>query len=444
MVWKEYENVISLAGVPVNQRQWCVRWAQKFVRGIAGEVRLVTPGQVNDFLVRLRDEEKRQEWQVGQAAEALRFLLQKQLRISWSNRWQEHVHCNSLPEEHLSIEEKKGNADMISALDPALLSKKLFEIRRELLTLFHNAARLKHYSFRTEKSYEGWIGRFLYFHRERRLDGCGAKEMRHFLEHLARDRKVAASTQNQALNALVVFFDQVLGRPLGEIGSFSRAKRPKRLPVVLGVAEMQHLLSQLHGVHLLMAGLMYGSGLRLMECMRLRVMDIDFDRKELTVRSGKGDKDRVTLLPARYLADLQAHLAQVKTIHENDLSKGNGRVYMPEALARKYPNAAREWGWQYLFPASRLTVFEGQVLRHHLHESVLQGAIKAAALRAGIHKRVSSHALRHSFATHLLESGYDIRTIQELLGHKDVSTTMIYTHVLNRGGQGVQSPLDRL
>jgi len=245
---------------------------------------------------------------------------------------------------------------------------------------------------------------------------------------------------------LVSFFDQVLGRPLGDIGAFARAKKGKRLPVVLSVDEVKRLFLQLKGVNLLMAGLLYGSGLRLMECMRLRVMDIDFDRQELLVRSGKGNKDRVTILPERFQQALKTHLVEAKAIHDRDLRLGNGSVYLPEALARKYTGANKEWGWQYVFPATRASVDPetGQVRRHHLHESVLQQAIKQAVGRAAIAKRVSSHVLRHSFATHMLEQGYDIRTIQELLGHSDVSTTMIYTHVLNKGGKGVRSPLDVL
>ncbi|MGV1099372.1 integron integrase [Thiovibrio sp. JS02] len=444
MDWKSYEKLLVVADVPVKQRQWYVRWAQKFLRGIVGEPSQITPQQMNDFLIQLQEQEKRQDWQVAQASEALRLLAQKQLQLPWANAWQELVTVVASAAGEGQEAEASGNPVMAPQLEPAFLAKKNYAVRADLLGLFHNSARLKHYSLRTEKSYDGWINRFLVFHSERTLGSCGAREVRLFLEHLARDRKVAASTQKQALNALVVFFDQVLGRPFGDLGAFVQAKRAKRLPVVLSISEVQRLLEKLSGVHLLMAGLMYGSGLRLMECMRLRVMDLDFDRQELIVRRGKGDKDRVTLLPARYLQDIKLHLAEVKKIHEGDLARGHGRVYIPEALARKYPKAAYEWGWQYVFPATRLSVFDGQVMRHHLHESVLQGAIKSAALAAGIPKRVNCHALRHSFATHLLENGYDIRTVQELLGHADVSTTMIYTHVLNRGGRGVVSPLDGL
>lgn len=444
MNWKVYEKLVADCGVPVNQRQWYVRWVEKFSQGHLKRLGGFTPSMVNEFLRRLAEGENREQWQVEQAASALRILAQKLLKLAWAERWNELVELPNGLKVPVAAGDAVPPAAGQSALDQALVGKRLHEIRGKLLALVHNASRLRHYSVRTERSYAGWIERFLHFHSERILGKCGAKEVRVFLEYLARDRKVTAGTQNQALNALVFFFDHVLGRAVGEIGAFKPAKRVKRLPVVLSVNEVQALFSQLRGVNLLMAGLMYGSGLRLMECMRLRVMDVDFDRQELIVRSGKGNKDRVTLLPARFRADLQKHLADVKSLHDADLAAGHGRVYMAEALARKFPNAGLEWGWQYVFPASRLAVNDGKVMRHHLHESVLQGAIKAASRRAGIAKRVTSHALRHSFATHLLESGYDIRTIQELLGHKDVSTTMIYTHVLNKGGQGVRSPLDRL
>ncbi len=266
------------------------------------------------------------------------------------------------------------------------------------------------------------------------------------MSDLAVGRNVSASTQSLALTSLVFFFSEVLGRPLGDMG-FARAKRPKRLPVVLTKNEVRQLLSQMTGVYALMAGLMYGTGMRLMECVRLRVKDIDFDYGTITVRDGKGSKDRIVPLPKRYEAELKSHLKTVQSLHANDVAQGHGEVYLPNALAVKYPNAAREWGWQYVFPASRLSVDPrtGGVRRHHLHETSLQKAIKQAARQSVIAKQVNSHALRHSFATHLLEAGSDIRTVQELLGHADVSTTMIYTHVMNRPGLApVESPADLL
>ena len=314
---------------------------------------------------------------------------------------------------------------------------------RKLLDRVRDALRLKHYSIRTEEAYVNWIKRYIYFHNVRHPAEMGASEVQAFLTHLAVEENVAASTQNQALSALLFLYRQVLNQDLGPIDAL-RAKKPKRLPTVLTRDEVHCVFAHLSGVSLLMARLLYGSGLRLMECLRLRVKDLDFDYRTITVRDGKGEQDRVTILPESLIVPLQDHLRIVKRTHEEDLAKGYGAVYLPYALERKYPNANREWIWQYVFPAGRLSVDprSGVVRRHHLHESGLQKAIRTAAQAAGIPKRVSPHTFRHSFATHLLENHYDIRTVQELLGHKDVKTTMIYTHVLNRGGLAVRSPLD--
>jgi integron integrase len=267
-----------------------------------------------------------------------------------------------------------------------------------------------------------------------------------YLEHLAVRRKVSAATQNQALNALVFLYDRVLERPLGDIGGFARARTGRRLPTVLSRSEVRGLLERMEGASRLMAALLYGTGMRLMECVRLRVMDVDFGYGQIRVRHGKGGKDRVVPLPEPLVPLLREHLEEVRGRFEADRAAGHGGVYLPEALARKYPNAPREWGWQWVFPASRLSADpRGNVLRrHHIHESALQKAVRRAALASGIAKRVSCHTLRHSFATHLLEDGYDIRTVQELLGHANLSTTMIYTHVTRKGGLGVRSPLARM
>jgi integron integrase len=314
---------------------------------------------------------------------------------------------------------------------------------RKLLDRVRDALRLKHYSIRTEEAYVNWIKRYIYFHNVRHPAEMGASEVQAFLTHLAVKENVAASTQNQALSALLFLYRQVLNQDLGPIDAL-RAKKPKRLPTVLTRDEVHRVFAHLSGVNLLMARLLYGSGLRLMECLRLRVKDLDFDYRTITVRDGKGEQDRVTILPESLIVPLQDHLRIVKRTHEEDLARGYGAVYLPYALERKYPNAHREWIWQYVFPAGRLSVDprSGVVRRHHLHESGLQKVIRTAAQAAGIPKRVSPHTFRHSFATHLLENHYDIRTVQELLGHKDVKTTMIYTHVLNRGGLAVRSPLD--
>ena len=318
--------------------------------------------------------------------------------------------------------------------------------RPKLLDQVRDAIRARHYSYRTEEAYVGWIKRLIFFHGKRHPAEMAKAEIEQFLTALAVKRRVAASTQNQALAAILFLYKDVLGRDPGWLDDVVRAKRPQRLPVVLTRQEVERLLAALDGVPWIMAMLLYGSGLRLMECLRLRVKDIDFTKNEILVREGKGNKDRVTMLPAGVKDPLLRHLDRVRRLHERDLAVGFGRVQLPDALARKYPNANREWGWQWVFPAAKICTDPrfGPPQRYHAHETVPQRAIRDARRRAGITKPVGPHTLRHCFATHLLESGYDIRTVQELLGHRDVSTTMIYTHVLNRGGRGVQSPADHL
>jgi len=313
-----------------------------------------------------------------------------------------------------------------------------------LLDRVRLAIRGRHYSPRTEKAYLGWVRRFVLFHGNRHPDALGAPEVGAYLAHLASVGRVSASTQNQAFSALLFLYRDVLGRELAGLEDTPRAKRPIRLPLVLAREEVQAVLRRLRGTPWLMCSLMYGSGLRLLECRRLRVKDVDFLRGEVTVHDGKGRKGRATVLPERLVLPLKQHLERVEAQHRHDLEGGAGCVALPDALDRKYPNASREWAWQWVFPARRIHVdaASGERRRHHLHESLLQRLFAAAVRAAGIAKPASCHTLRHSFATHLLETGYDIRTIQELLGHSDVSTTMIYTHVLNRGGRGVRSPLD--
>jgi integron integrase len=313
-----------------------------------------------------------------------------------------------------------------------------------LLDSVRAAIRTRHYSPRTEEAYVAWIRRFIVFHGKRHPNEMGATEVSAFLTSLATAGRVSASTQNQALSARLFLYGQVLGRELPELAHVVRARTPERVPVVLTRDEVGRVLAGLHGSVHLAALLMYGAGLRLMECLELRVKDVDPDRREIRVRDGKGRKDRVTMLPEAAVEGLQLHLQAVRQLHVRDLERGHGWVALPGALARKYPRAGREWGWQWVFPATRHYVDRdtGQHRRHHLHETVMQRMFVAAVRRAGLTKRATPHTLRHSFATHLLERGYDIRTIQELLGHRDVSTTMIYTHVLNRGGRGVRSPLD--
>jgi integron integrase len=315
--------------------------------------------------------------------------------------------------------------------------------KKKLLDQVRDAIRVKHYSIRTEQAYTGWIRRYILFHDKRHPQEMGAPEITAFLTYLAVDQNVAASTQNQALAALLFLYREVLKMDPGPIDAV-RAKKPKRLPTVLTKEEVKIIIAALSGVNALVARLLYGSGLRLIECLRLRVKDLDFSYRQITVRDGKGFKDRVTILPESLIDPLRGHLRRVRMIHQQDLDQGYGAVFLPYALERKYPNAHKEWIWQYVFPSDRRSTDprSGIVRRHHLHESTVQKAVREAALLAQLSKRVNCHTFRHSFATHLLEAGYDIRTVQELLGHKDVKTTQIYTHVLNRGGLSVRSPLD--
>lgn len=313
----------------------------------------------------------------------------------------------------------------------------------KLLDQVRDRIRRKHYSLRTEEAYV-WIKRFIFFHGKRHPREMGAAEVEKFLTHLAVAGRVSASTQNQAMSALLFLYKEVLEQALPWLDNVESAQRPKRLPVVLTVEEVEALLARVHGTVGLMLRLIYGTGMRIMECVRLRVKDVDFARGEIIIREGKGSKDRVTMLPASLAAPLQQHLARVKALHASDLKAGFGDVYLPYALARKYPNAGREWCWQYVFPSSKLSLDPrtGIKRRWHTHENNIQRAMRQALRDADTPKPATPHTLRHSFATHLLQAGYDIRTVQELLGHKDVSTTMIYTHVLNRGGRAVVSPLD--
>ena len=303
--------------------------------------------------------------------------------------------------------------------------------------------RVRHLSIRTEDAYAGWIKRFILFHGKRHPAAMGEAEVAAFLTHLAVDRQVASSTQNQALNALVFLYDAVLERPLGECAGIVRAKRPQRLPVVLTPAEVARVLAGLSGVYWLIGCLQYGSGLRLLESVRLRVKDVDFEHRAILVRDGKGAKDRVVTLPDELVIPLKRHLASRRTVFERDCADGFGTVFLPYALARKYPNAESEWAWQYVFISSKVSVDprSGRRQRHHADESSMQKAMRAALIRSGIPKPATCHSLRHSFATHLLERGADIRTVQEQLGHSDVRTTQVYTHVLKRGGFAVKSPL---
>lgn len=446
--WEKYIKTLVDHNVNEAARRWYVRRTEQYLQHYPDErLRTHTERHINNFFTELGREGRLSDWQFRQTVDAIRILFCSHLKLQICNKidWDfwlrasgrlSHKH-DTLAREPVSTEmSSKASADMTNADVRTVYSEGLSALIAEIRKLG--------YSIRTERSYEQWLLRFLAYSRPDSIEAISPAEVRRYLDYLVVQRNVAASTQNQALNALQFFFKHVLGRELGELGEFSRSKRAKRLPTVLSQDEVSSLLSELNGIHYLMAALLYGTGMRLMECVRLRVQDIDFTYQLIHVRNGKGKKDRRVPLPRKLAIPLREHLERVRTLHQDDLAKGLGEVFLPDALARKYPRAPRDWIWQYVFPSGRLSIDPrtDKKRRHHLDESSLQKMIKRAASQAGITKRVSSHTLRHSFATHLLESGHDIRTVQELLGHTDVSTTMIYTHVLNSPGVAVRSPLD--
>lgn len=449
--WDRYIHHLNKKMIRQTVARWYVIRVEQYINYYAGKpLHDHDPDDVTEYFRKLGRNQKIQDWQFRQIVDAIRNLFEM-LGAAWIGEvdWQYWLQSSTkLEPSHPTIARSTPARETIANLARQNKSR-LAEVRRQhekLLTKLLVEIRSRGYSIRTEQTYENWAARFIEYCDNRDPRELGGKEVVSYLQHLAVQRNVSASTQNQALNALVFFYAHAVEKPLGDLGGFVRAKRPKRLPVVLAPGEVQRLLSHLQGNHWLMASLLYGTGMRLMEVIRLRVQDMDFDYHQILVRDGKGKKDRVVPLPERLLEPLRQQLAKTRKLHRQDLANGLGEVFLPEALARKYPNAAREWGWQYVFPSGRLSTDPrtGVTRRHHIHESSLQKAVKKAATAAGLVKRINCHALRHSFATHLLENGYDIRTVQDLLGHADVSTTMIYTHVLNRGGRAVLSPLDRL
>lgn len=442
--WDRYVSVLERNRIPVNQRRWYVLRAEAFVDAVRptrmGEV---SAEQITTFFPRYARDQRLNEWRYRQTVDAVQLLLvdlaesRAAREIDW-DFWKEAG--KSLDSLHPTIAKGLTPDEAVEAQPRYARATEQYPLLKSLA----RTLRARRYSIRTEQSYVDWAHRFLLVTASKAEADLAEGDVERFLAHLATERSVSASTQNQALNALVFLFREVLERPLGEM-RFGRARRPPRVPVVLTRDEVRALLAQLVGTTALMARLMYGTGMRLMECMRLRVGDVDFGNRLVVVRDGKGGKDRVVPLPERLETPLQGHLEGVRRLHEEDVRAGVGDVQLPDALARKAPNAPREWIWQFVFPSANLSKDPktGLTRRHHLHESTLQRAVKQAAERAGIPKRVNSHCLRHSFATHLLEAGYDIRTVQALLGHADVSTTMIYTHVLNRPGVvPVRSPVD--
>ena len=406
---------------------------------------------VRDYLEMIGRKERLLDYQFKQAVTALNILFSDILKLDWSSQfpWDDwSASSQSLPSDHPTVVEATSNYSG-NALDSqgSHIISDIKELYPDLFSRLITIIRTRHYSIRTEQVYVSWVVRYILFHNKADPESLTSRDIICYLEYLVVKRNVSASTQAQALNALVFLYRHVYQRPMDDMGDFVRAKKPRKLPVVLSRDEVKTLLHHIsNDTHRLMSSLMYGCGLRLMECVRLRVQDIDFDYQQILVRSGKGKKDRVVPLPGKAISKLKSQIQLVRDMHKRDLQAGLGVVYMPVALARKYPNASRELNWQFVFPSIKNSVDPrgNEIRRHHIHESNIQKSIKLASLLADINKRVSSHVLRHSFATHLLSSGYDIRTVQELLGHANVSTTMIYTHVLNKPGICINSPLDTL
>jgi len=404
-------------GIPKDKVKYYVGWIDRFLKFYKGSLDDVSDSDLKafgDFL----EAHGYEQWQVKQAQEAVFLYIEKFLgkKISFTGNYQKYT-----PQPSVStwVEAKE---------------------------IFLHLMRLRHYAYSTQKTYQEWIRRFLLYTGVKSPKKARVEHVKRFLTYLAVERKVTASTQNQAFNALLFLYRDVLGQEFGDFRNTIRARQNRRIPVVLTKDEIKRVFAHLSGTKGLMLKLIYASGIRVTECVRLRVKDLDFGNHSLIVRSGKGDKDRVTLLPEFLHGPLKAHLKTVKEMHDQDMEKGYGAVYLPEALARKYPNASRHWGWQYVFPSGNLSVDprSGVVRRHHVGQQVVQRAMKAALQESDIAKAASVHTLRHSFATHLLAAGYDIRTVQDLLGHKDVSTTMIYTHVLKNGPGNVRSPAEFL
>lgn len=449
--WEKYIEFIQSQGVKHSTSRWYVIRAEQYIQSISDKsLQEHGPEDVVGYFEEQGRLGRITDWQFRQMVDAIQNLF-RMLAVSWFNKvdWKHWIDSSvSLGSTHASIAHETPAEETIEKL-ANLKNSTLVETRRLYQTPLKQLLieiRSRGYSIRTEQAYEAWVTRFIAYCDNRNPEQLEGQEIVSFLQYLAIRRNVSASTQNQALSALVFFYNHVVKKTIGDLGQFIRAKRPKRMPVVLTRPEVSKTIDQLEGVQKLMASLLYGAGMRLMDCVRLRVQDVDFGYQQIIIRDGKGKKDRVVPLPERLATSLQSHLEQVRELHQKDIENGFGEVYLPEALSRKYSNACYEWGWQYVFPSGRLSTDPrtGKVRRHHIHENSLQKAVKKAAQLAGVNKKVNCHALRHSFATHLLENGYDIRTVQELLGHADVSTTMIYTHVLNRGGKGVQSPLDNL
>ena len=451
--WDNYISKTNTCNVPNHAQRWYVKHVEAYIKAHPGR-RLdeTKPDDVIHYLAEIGRKPEFPDWRFRQVADALRILFTEIVKPSWAEGfdWYTWLQDNrELGIEHATVTRIPDPRATPARDIPAKTTGGVVSAFRQQFPELHERVvaevRLRGYSIRIEQTYLMWIARFVTHSGFQNRDEILPDRIAPFLEYLAIERNVAVNTQKVALNATVFLFRHALKMQINHHIDFARAKKPRRLPVVLSRSEVNHLLSGIENdLHLTMASLLYGAGLRLIECVRLRVCDIDFDYKQIIVRNGKGNKDRVVPLPEKLVQRIQQQLSKVGSLHESDLQAGFGEVHLPDALERKYPDAATELRWQYLFPSAKLSADPrtGKVMRHHIHENNLQKSIKKAADRKGLSKKVNCHALRHFFATHLLEAGYDIRTVQEILGHADVSTTMIYTHVLNRGGRGVKSPLD--
>lgn len=458
--WDDYIEKTRAYNLKPSTVRWHVKHAEAYIRNHPDRrLAMHSAADVEQYLGTKGRNPRMADWQFGQLVRALQILFVEMVKAPWATEfpWQGWIDSSrELESNHPTVARRAEGGEQLDSA--ATGDKRGSGDADRLIRVFKQTypghaerlvaeIRVRQYSIRTEQSYLAWLARYVKFHGMRDPAELGGENITAFLEYLVVKRAVSGSTQSQALNALIFFYKHVLKREGIELGAFAHSKKPRRLPVVLTRGEIANLLARLENpVSRLMASLLYGCGLRLMECVRLRVQDMDFGYQRIVIRNAKGGKDRMVPLPVRLNEALREQIQRVERQHQEDLACGLGSVYLPDALARKYPKAEKELRWQYLFPASRVSTDprSGKTRRHHLHENVLQKHVKRAANAVGLSKRVNCHALRHSFATHLLESGHDIRTVQELLGHADVSTTMIYTHVLNRPGITVASPFDLL
>lgn len=457
--WDKFSKKSKNYGVKVDSILWMVKHAENYIRHYPND-KLVEHSA--DFVTQYLKEKYRNplllDWQFRQISLAIKIIFTEMVQVDWAEeyaweRWDkksEGLKSSHKTTKDFSAKDLKRLKESLSEKNDTShgLFQKVFSIYPHYIEGLVKSIRMQHYSIRTEEAYLGWFMRFLTFHEMKDPANLSEKDIEDYLEYLVFQRKVSSSTQSQALNGLIYFYKSVLSRELSDSLNFTRSKKPKRLPVVLSTMEINKIFSLLgdDSVHSIMIHLLYGCGMRLMECVRLRILDVDFDYQQILVREAKGKKDRVVPMPKKVAKRLLEQIESVKIIHQKDLDQGYGSVFIPEALLRKYSSIDKDIKWQYVFPATVISKDprSGVMRRHHLHETVLQKFLKRMADKAGINKRVTCHVLRHSFATHLLENGYDIRTVQELLGHADVSTTMIYTHVLNKPGVTVTSPLDML